>query len=344
MGSSRKKNIFFGFNQFFPVLIAINFSLFAQQLPLKDCNNVSPQATMFFHTEEDDIIKPGCAITLQNFEDGAEFNRFGGFWSCFSDTNTGGKSEISPQKPTEFIVRGVGNPGHAIQINITADQIAGIETTLRRSGTVNLSNFESIIFDYKTIGNIDSLNFVLPTENITNLAYSYKSFPGSSSWNTITINITDLKRPNWSTADNPPDLKLCSRFRWELIGPGKGGTVLLDNIALKLKEGMLPDEDLMALITSSDKKHVAAKNKTAIFDITQTNCGLKIKSGKMIPSRVEMYNLGGTRVFQYELNVSNGNSIFVPFSGIKLTPGQYIVLLCDKPGNPSMMARKFILQ
>ncbi|MDO5577335.1 MAG: carbohydrate binding domain-containing protein, partial [Fibrobacter sp.] len=296
------------------------------------------------HPEEDNVIKPGSAVQFQNFEDGSEFNRFGGFWSCFSDTNTGGKSQVFPQKPTEFIVRGVGNPGHAIQVNITADQVAGIETTLRRSGTVNLSNFESIIFDYKTIGNIDSMNFVLPTENITNLAYSYKSFPGSSMWNRITINIADLKRPNWSSADNTPDLKLCSRLRWEVIGPGKGGTVLLDNIALKLKEGLLPDEDLMELITSSDKKYTAKKNKPAVFDIVQTDRGLKIKSGKMIPSRVEMFNLGGTRVFQHELNVSNGNSVFVPFNGIKLTPGQYIVLLCDKPGSPSMMARKFILQ
>ncbi|HLV30832.1 MAG TPA: carbohydrate binding domain-containing protein [Chitinispirillaceae bacterium] len=298
-----------------------------------------------FCSQNNHDIKPGGIIKFQNFEEGSIFNNLGGSWTCFSDANTGGKSNISPLNVTDFIVAGVGNPGHAIQISLNVDQTAGIETTLRKSGTINLSNFESIIFDYKTTGNVDSFNFVLPTENIKNLAYSYITLPGSSTWITRKVNLEDLNPPNWSSTDNDPDLKQCSKLRWEVIGPGKSGTFLLDNICLKLKDGLLPDEDILSLITSSTRKNSNIKGKHHIFDITQSNQGLLIKSNNFLPSRIEMFNLNGKRVFQYEINSSkNSSSFFVPLYNNQFSSGQYIILLCDKPGSPFMMARKFILQ
>lgn len=296
-----------------------------------------------FCSQKNHDIKPGGIIKFQNFEEGSIFNNLGGSWTCFSDTNTGGKSNISPLNVTDFIVAGVGNPGHSIQINLNVDQIAGIETTLRKSGTINLANFESIIFDYKTTGNIDSFNFVLPTANINNLAYSYITLPGSSTWITRKVNLENLNPPNWSSIDNNPDLKQCSKFRWEVIGPGKNGTFLLDNICLKLKDGLLPDDDMISLITSSVRKDLNIKRKHHIFDIIQSNQGLLIKANNFLPSRIEIFNLNGKRVFQYEIN-SPRSSSFVPLNNKHFTSGQYIILLCDKPGSPFMMARKFILQ
>ncbi|MBD3392564.1 MAG: hypothetical protein GF410_11145, partial [Chitinivibrionales bacterium] len=98
-------------------------------------------------------IEPGSSIVVHDLENASTLNPWAGAWFHFTDASNGGSSTVSPSDPEDLVKGNVGNPGNGIKATFATDQFAGVGMNFTEEGvSVDLTNFESITFDYKTEG------------------------------------------------------------------------------------------------------------------------------------------------------------------------------------------------
>lgn len=197
---------------------------------------------------EKPALEPGGTITVHDCENGSTVNPWKGAWYSYTDQSTSGSSTVTPADATDLVVPEVGNPGYGVQATFSVDQYAGVGMTLVKEGsTVDLTNFESVVFDYKTDAGIGTMVFSVGTTNITNYAYNLVSISGTNGqWQTQTVRLADLEPPSWSPTTQK-DLSVSSQIQWQ-VESGNNGTLTIDNVRLTLKPGKLPGDDILALI------------------------------------------------------------------------------------------------
>ncbi|MBN1601919.1 MAG: hypothetical protein JW915_09930 [Chitinispirillaceae bacterium] len=284
------------------------------------------------------VIAAGSTIKISDLENGKSTTPWNGAWYVFADS----QSTTTPKTAATLATSNAGNPGYGVKLAFTSKKYAGCGVTFRNSGVVDLTNFESVIFDYKTEGSVDSISFALATtNNDSNGAYMQKSFAGSTSWTTQTILFTDLKAPKNSSSKL--DLKVSEKLQWQVNG-AKTGTIYLDNIKIKLKSGKQPSDDIYFLVSPVIQKFPLSRTDRALFAIYQSNNGLIINAGNHLLPRLEIYRLNGERVFTHRFNMNTRytDNQIVPIPSGRLSAGQYVALLSDESGKSAMIARRFI--
>ncbi|MBD3418579.1 MAG: hypothetical protein GF398_00530 [Chitinivibrionales bacterium] len=193
------------------------------------------------------VIEPGGALVIHDLENASTINAAGGQWFVYDDAGTNGTSQTEPDDAIDLLSPSGGNPGSGIQVKFTVDQYAGVGMhIIKKGGTVDMSNFESISFDYKT-STISTMLFMLCTANITDFAYHVVSVSGSSNWKTATIKLTDFQPPNWQP-NSQMDNTVAEKIQWQ-VESGNNGTLYLDNVRFNLKSGKLPDAAFLDLLT-----------------------------------------------------------------------------------------------
>jgi endo-1,4-beta-D-glucanase Y len=283
-------------------------------------------------------IAAGSTITVCDLENGKPTTPWNGNWYVFADS----QSTITPKTAATLITSNAGNPGYGAKLSFTSKSYAGCGVTFRSSGVIDLTNFESVLFDYKTEGSTDSIIFSLgTTNNDSSGTYMQKSFVSTSSWTTQTVLFTDLKAPKNSSSKL--DLKVSEKLQWQVSG-SKTGTVYLDNIKIKLKSGKQPGDDIYYLVSPVVRKLPLSRTDKVLFAIYQVNNGLIINAGNHLLPKLELYRLNGERVFTHRFNMNTRytDNQIVPIPSGRLTPGQYVALLCDESGKSAMIARRFI--
>jgi endo-1,4-beta-D-glucanase Y len=287
---------------------------------------------------EKKTIAAGSTITVHDMENGKSTTPWNGNWYVFADS----QSTITPKTASPLITSNSGNPGYGAKLAFTSKSYAGCGVTFMNIGTVDLTNFESVIFDYKTEGTVDSIIFALgTTNNDSSGAFMQKSFASATTWTTQIILFTDLKAPKNSTSKL--DLSVSEKLQWQVSG-SKTGTLYLDNIKIKLKSGKQPGDDIYYLYSPVLQKFPISRIDKALFAIYQSNKGLIINAGNNLLPKLEIYRLNGERVFSYQFNMNTRytDNQIVPIPSNRLTSGQYIALLCDESGKSAMVARRFI--
>jgi endo-1,4-beta-D-glucanase Y len=287
---------------------------------------------------EKKTIAAGSTITVHDMENGKSTTPWNGNWFVFADS----QSTTTPKTASSLITSNAGNPGFGAKLAFTSKSYAGCGVTFMNLGTVDLTNFESVIFDCKTEGTVDSIIFALgTTNNDSSGAYMQKSFASATSWTTQTILFTDLKAPKNSTSKL--DLSVSEKLQWQVSG-SKTGTLYLDNIKIKLKSGKQPGDDIYYLYSPVIQKLPLSRTDKSLFAIYQSKNGLIINAGNNLLPKLEIYRLNGERVFSYQFNMNTRytDNQIVPIPSNRLTAGQYVALLCDESGKSAMLARRFI--
>jgi endo-1,4-beta-D-glucanase Y len=289
---------------------------------------------------EKKTITAGSTITVHDMENGKSTTPWNGNWYIFADS----QSTTTPQTASTLITSNAGNPGYGAKLGFTSKSFAGCGVTFRNMGTVDLTNFESVIFDIKTEGSVDSVIFSLGTTNNDSTgAYMQKSFAGSTSWTTQTILFSDLKAPKNSASKL--NLKVSEKLQWQVSG-SKSGTIYLDNIKIKLQSGKQPADDIYFMVSPVVQRFPLTRSNNNLFAIIQSNNGLIINAGNNLLPKLEIYRLNGERVLSYQFNMNTRytDNQIVPIASGRLTPGQYVALLCDESGKSEMIARRFVWQ
>lgn len=194
-------------------------------------------------------IEPGSLLSIHDCENQSTVNDWGGAWYVFTDAGDGGGSVVAPSEASELVRDGVGHPGHGVKATFNpVDQYAGVGMHLTEEGTtLDLSNFESVVFDYRTEGGMDQVLFMVTTANITNYAYSLVQLSGTNGqWRTETVRLADLEPPFWSPGTTK-DLRVSEKLQWQ-VQDNNTGTLYLDNIGLRLADGKLPGADIEAIV------------------------------------------------------------------------------------------------
>jgi endo-1,4-beta-D-glucanase Y len=287
---------------------------------------------------EKKTIAAGSTITVHDMENGKSTTPWNGNWYIFADS----LSTTTPQTAATLVTNNAGNPGYGVKLGFTSKNYAGCGVTFSNIGTVDLTNFESVQFDIKTEGSVDSVIFSLGTANNDSTGtYMQKSFAGTTSWTTQTILFSDLKAPKNSSSTL--NLKVSKKLQWQVSG-SKNGTIYLDNIKIKLQSGKLPSDDIYFLVSPVVQKFPLSHSSSQLFAIYQSNNGIIINAGNNLLPKLEIYRLNGERVYSYQFNMNTHytDNQIVPIPSGRLTPGQYVALLCDENGKSEMIARRFV--
>ncbi len=284
-------------------------------------------------------VEPGSVLILHDLENGSAINALGGSWYSYNDESTSGSSVVEPSETELLVAEGAGFPGYGIKAKFDVDQYAGVGMDILDSGTVDLSMFESITFNYKTDGDITGLLFMLATSNITNFAFNQKSIEASREWKEETVLISDLKPPFWSPS-SVMDLTVSEKIQWQVQGVGQNGTLYIDNVRMKLKEGALPGNDVLLPYTPVRKSMITAV-KLQRVNVCQIKNSLIIDDEGWNIFTLDVFTLSGKRVMRHHFAHDNRPGRKVISSGsINLPAGNYIAVLYGR--NKVRLSRGFM--
>ncbi len=195
---------------------------------------------------------------IDTMDEGNKFNRNGGVWSTYSDSQEGGNSVIWPppsnryENQFEMSAPGYGETGYAVRI--TGSSGIKLGQNYNYIGLVNrfsansscpkcqgsdISRHKGIMFKIKGRITSGQLFFILPYESsecvpdritcksLTGYADYEKeiTFDVTDRWNTVTIDFRkDLKQPFWTPRDSIVEienvLKSVHLFKWQYKNGG----------------------------------------------------------------------------------------------------------------------------
>ncbi|MBD3242647.1 MAG: hypothetical protein GF331_18800, partial [Chitinivibrionales bacterium] len=266
------------------------------------------------------VVEPGSSLLMHDCEDGTAQTPWGGEWYLYYDElDNAGASTVSPSDARQLVADGAGNPGWGARATFTVDVYAGMGVSIGgTTETFDLSNFVSFTFDYRTEGNITGINVALGTANISNGGYSQKQIAPSGSWKTETVRIDELQPPTWSPSTTK-DITVSQKIQWGIV-EGSNGTLYVDNITLDLKPGMLPGDDIMALINGSQSVRVSRRIGDAAHPSVILSAGVLRFDRPLVPgTTVELFDVGGRLRFATVIGAGGQcaalNACSVPLAG-----------------------------
>lgn len=251
------------------------------------------------------VVEPGSAIDLHDCENGSHVTPLGGEWYVFDDKVEGGSSTVNPSSKTDIIQSGVGRNGtRGAKVTFTVNLYAGFGVYIAGEGeSVDLNNFESIIFDYRTEGAVTGLQFQLGTLNITNGGYLKKDLDASGSWRTETVSISGLEAPDWSPGSTL-DPGVTEKLQWNVGQGTNSGSVYIDNVKLKLKAGRLPGSDLMILLAPSPVHlRIVRQGAANGLELRFETGMIRVGGAGAAPTAIEVYSAKGQCVARIEPGV-----------------------------------------
>jgi endo-1,4-beta-D-glucanase Y len=198
-------------------------------------------------------IEPGSLLGVHDCENGSTVNAWGGAWYSFTDADNGGSSAVTPVDASDLVQASAGHPGYGVTATFDpVDQYAGIGMHLTEKGTtLDLSDFEAVVFDYRTGGGLDEVLFMVTTANITNYAFNLVALSGTGGqWRTTTVRLADLQPPSWSPGTTM-DPRVAEKLQWQ-VQNNNTGTLSIDNVGLQLADGKLPGADIEAIIQGTN--------------------------------------------------------------------------------------------
>jgi len=205
-------------------------------------------------------------FVVDNMNDGAKFNKRGGYWSTYTDAPEGGTSRVWPPAE-EFVMSqpGYGDTGYAVRITGTSGTALGLnynylgvvvrfdeKSQCPKCQGSDIKKYSGIRFKVK--GNITSgrLFFILPYESgecipdrmtcksLTGYADYEKDITAdvTPEWTTVMINFRlDMKQPFWAAKDAVVSmdkvLESVHLFKWQYKnGNGRPIDLWIDDVEL----------------------------------------------------------------------------------------------------------------
>jgi hypothetical protein len=190
---------------------------------------------------------------IDNMSEGRQFNKNGGVWSTYSDSQEGGNSVIWPAPSSasqnQFVMSrpGFGGTGYAVRVTGMTGTKPGLnynylgvvnrfsnDTSCPRCAGVNISRFKGIMFKVRGKITSGSLSFILPYESseciserltcksLTDYADYEKDITAdiTDKWVTVMIDFKkDLSQPYWTPRDKTVQvekvLDSVHLFKWQ---------------------------------------------------------------------------------------------------------------------------------
>ncbi len=258
-------------------------------------------------------VEPGATLLVHDLENNSTVNDWQGAWYLYTDESADGGSTTIPAKPEDLVQPNVGNPGAGIKIQFTVDQFAGVGMTLTVEGQpLDLTPFESVSFDYKTEG-LSNLLFMIGTADITNYIYKRVRIDATGGqWQTRTVRMGDFQAPVWAPGIGM-DLTVSQKVQWQ-AEQGASGTLYIDNVALTLKEGKRPGDDIMGLIDASataGRPTVAIPNRGAPATVVYDR-GVLVFSGIAAPRAAAVHTALGRTLTVCEIQQTGAACVAKP--------------------------------